>query len=80
MNDGGCLRPQLPRHHLWDVPGELRVPVLGVFEVRPWFSEGMTCSELQNHPLQQHYGAGIVLSVSVGCMEKPQGQSRCSQR
>lgn len=51
MGDGACLRPQLPRHHLQDVPEEPR-------ECQPWVclksglgfpKEGVALSqELQN--------------------------------
>lgn len=83
MGDGGCLRPQLPRDYLQDVRGEPR-------ECQPWVSlksglgfpkGGFALSqEVQNHPPQQHHRAGIVPSVSLGCMEKPGSRSRCSQR
>lgn len=62
---------------------------LGSPECQPWvclksglgFPKGRLAlsQELQNHPPQQHHGAGIVPSVSVGCMEKPGSWSRCSQ-
>lgn len=52
---------------------------LGIFEVRPWFSQGgfALSQEMQNHPPQQHHWAGIVPSISVGYMEKPGSWSSC---